>query len=40
MVAETALRSEKFVICVAPTCFNWATSGACMDAAVASRASR
>src|SRR6516165_2958032 len=27
-------------ICVAPTCFSWATSGACIDAAVASRACR
>src|SRR5450756_87514 len=38
IVAATALRSERAVICVAPTCFNWATSGACMDAAVASLA--
>ena len=28
------------MICVAPTCFSWATSGACMDAAVDSRACR
>ncbi len=40
IVAATALRSERVVICVAPTCFSWATSGACMDAAVASRACR
>src|SRR5215469_8854715 len=40
MVAATALRSERFLICVAPTCLSWATSGACMDAAVASRACR
>ena len=38
--AATALRSESLVICVAPTCFSWATSGACMDAAVAARACR
>ena len=40
MVAATALRSERAATCVAPTCFSWATSGACMDAAVASRARR
>src|ERR1700735_3287949 len=40
MAAATALRSERAVICVAPTCFSWTTSGACMDAAVDSRASR
>src|SRR5580704_7147599 len=40
IVAATALMSERVVICVALTCFNWATSGACMDAAVASRARR
>ncbi len=40
MAAATALRSERAVICVAPTCFSWATSGACMDAAVAARARR
>src|SRR5580692_12822459 len=40
IVAATALRSERVVICVALTCFNWATSGACMDAAAASRACR
>ena len=28
MDAATALRSESFVICVAPTCLSWATSGA------------
>src|SRR5580692_2481308 len=40
IVAATALRSERAVICVAPTCFSWARSGACMDAAVACRARR
>src|SRR5580704_5526589 len=40
IVAATALRSERVVICVALTCFSWATSGACMDAAAASRACR
>jgi hypothetical protein len=40
MVAATALRSERAVIFVAPTCFSWATSGACMDVAVACRADR
>ncbi len=40
MAAATALRIERPVICVAPTCFSWVTSGACMDAAVVSRACR
>src|SRR5215469_9898705 len=40
MDAATALRSERAVICVAPICLSWATSGACMDAAAASRACR
>src|SRR5579863_5138048 len=40
IVAATALMSERAVTCVAPTCFSWATSGACMDAAAASRACR
>src|SRR5579863_4296702 len=38
--AATALMSERAVTCVAPTCFSWARSGACRDAAVASRARR
>ncbi len=29
IVAATALRSERVVMCVALTCFSWATSGAC-----------
>src|SRR5580658_55208 len=40
IVAATALRRESCVICVAFTCVSWATSGACMDAAVACRADR
>ena len=40
IVAATALRSESLVICVARTCLSWATSGAWIDAAVASRACR
>jgi hypothetical protein len=40
IVAATALRSERVVIRVALTCFSWDTSGACMDAAVTSRACR
>src|SRR5215472_12831939 len=40
IAAATALSSQRFVICVAPTCLSWATSGACMDAAVAFRACR
>lgn len=38
--AATALRIDRDVMCVAPTCFSCATSGACMDAAFASRACR
>src|SRR3984957_11040706 len=40
IVAATALRSERVVMPVAPTCFSWATSGACRDGAAASRACR
>ncbi len=40
IVAATALRSESFVMRVAPTCLSWDTSGACIEAAVASRARR
>ena len=30
IVAATALSSDRVVMLVAPTCFSWATSGACM----------
>jgi hypothetical protein len=40
IVAATALSSDRVLTCVAPTCFSCATSGACMEAAVASRACR
>ena len=40
MVAATALSSDRPVMCVAPTCFSWATSGACIDSAAAFRALR
>src|SRR5581483_1738006 len=40
ILAATALRSHRALIFVAPTCLSWATSGACIDAAVASRAGR
>ena len=40
IVAATALRSESVVMCVASTCFSWATSGACMAVAAACRACR
>ena len=40
ILAATALRIQRVLIFVAPTCFSWATSGACMDAAVAARACR
>ena len=40
IVAATALRSERRVMCVAPTCFSCVTSGACIEAAAACRACR
>src|ERR1700678_3206788 len=40
IVAATALRSERVVMLVAPTCFSWATSGACRDVAAAAGACR
>ena len=38
IVAATALSSDRVVMPVAPTCFSWATSGACRAVAAAWRA--
>jgi hypothetical protein len=40
IVAATALRIERLVMGVAPTCLSWATRGACIDAAATARACR